>query len=73
MADGFRIAAQVFRTKLVVMPLVLVGRTIQGEARWFPSNEPQRQVSQHQRHHDELPCPTCSMMLPATGLCDNCA
>ncbi len=69
LADGNRIAAQVFKTHLEVLPLALVGETVPGEIRWFPGHGPQaRQVS----HVREVACPTCFTVLPATGLCDRC-
>jgi hypothetical protein len=68
-ADGNRIAAQVFKTHLEVLPLELVGETVPGEIRWFPGHDPQaRQVGRVR----EVTCPTCSMLLPATGRCDRC-
>lgn len=67
-ADGTRIAAQVYKTRLVVAPLEVAGHEFAGATRWFPGLDPRG----HANASPKLTCPTCSMVLPATGVCDTC-
>jgi len=69
--DGERIAAKVYKTRIVVLPLTLVGEVIEGRTIWFPG-ERQHPRAPAQRKLGAV-CPTCEMVLPATGVCDNCS
>ena len=70
-ADGERIAAQVYKTRLEVLALAMAGVRVEADTIWFPGERPHLRAPTARKLN--ATCPTCGTVLPATGICDYCA
>ncbi|WP_024285358.1 hypothetical protein [Cellulomonas sp. KRMCY2] len=68
--DGERIAAQIYKTHLEVLHLAVAGQVVDAQTIWYPGERPHPRAPAARRLSET--CPTCGLLLPATGTCDDC-